>query len=108
MLRTSAFLGEARRGIGRRDRYNYLINGQCQIFPMRTNRIEMTQGLPANGPDRRPVGRRGCATMSDRAQCIATSSGRDAKATVPRGEITTVVICRKAFSVQYCLVYWLH
>jgi hypothetical protein len=44
VLRTSAFLGEARRGIGRRDRCNYLINGQCQIFPMRTNRIEMTQG----------------------------------------------------------------
>ena len=44
MLRTSAFLGEARRRIGRRDRCNYLINGQCQIFPMHTDRIEMTQG----------------------------------------------------------------
>lgn len=40
VLRTSAFLGEARRGIGRHDRCNYLINGHHQIFPMHTNRTQ--------------------------------------------------------------------
>lgn len=36
-----------------------------------------------------------CATMSAHQACIAASFRRDAKATVPRVEITTVVIRRK-------------
>lgn len=42
MLRTSAF--RASQLLGGAIGATTLINGQCQTFPMRTNRIEMTQG----------------------------------------------------------------
>jgi hypothetical protein len=100
--------GDARRGIGRHDRCNYLINGYRQIFPMHTIMIEMTQGPAQFLQMGRINARRSSRMRHDVGGRYCRVFRRDAKATVPRCEITTVVICRNAFSVQYCLVYWLH